>query len=458
MRKLGWALALAALPVFGGWRLVQTDGDVELAVVRFYRSGATLVEAFCRVPFSLVQPLTGGADAGGAYTIDVAVRDSTGLVLHEDRWSRPVPSAALRATGASSVEHFAFGAQPGLYTVEVAVTDSASGRVMRRSIEARAFSAAPQSSDLLLASAMRRGAAGDTVAAPGEIRKGSIFLTAATRPVLTPSQASLYYYLELYPGEAASASLIARVLGSGDRELIAAPPLEMVVPAAGGVAHSGLNLGGLPPGAYRLELVVQLDAGEVRRQAEFVMAGFETEVALARTATEPSSRFAYLTEAQLDSVYAPLLHLMESDERGVYEDLSVEGKRNYLEQFWAKRDPTPGTAANEMADEYYRLVAEADRRFREGGAGATPGWRTDRGRILIRYGEPEFRLQEAVPEGQHPWEVWRYATGRGYKYVFVDETGFGNWALVYTNNVREPTRSGWEALFQQGDLERVERF
>jgi GWxTD domain-containing protein len=196
----------------------------------------------------------------------------------------------------------------------------------------------------------------------------------------------------------------------------------------------------------------------MHRDAGFIMAGFDTDVALARRPVEEASRFAHLTEARLDSVQAPLIHHEEAEERGVYGGLSVEGKRNYLEQFWARRDPTPGTAANEMADEFYALVTEANRRFREGGAAATPGWRTDRGRILIRYGEPEFRLQEAVPEGRYPWEVWRYATGRGYKYVFVDETGFGNWVLVYSNNVREPTRAGWEGFFLQKDLQRVETF
>ncbi|MHC4768052.1 MAG: GWxTD domain-containing protein [Planctomycetota bacterium] len=456
MRKLGWVLALAALLVLTSALAAQTEGDLELTAARFYRGGTTWVNAFCQVPFSLVQPLS--EDVGGVYAISVSVRDSSGLVLHESEWSQAVSSAVLRVEGTSSVEYFTFAAQPGLYTMEVAVSDSASGRVMRRSVEVRAFDAAPGTSDLLLAPTMRRGGPGDTVAAPGEVRKGTLFLTAATRPVLTPTQATLYYYLELYPGQQVTARVVARVIGAGGRELIVAPPLELDVPPAGGVVNSGLNLEGLPPGEYRLEMTVRLGDEELRRDAGFTMAGFDTDVALAQSPAEEAGRFAHLTEVQMDSLQGPLIHLEEADERGVYGDLSVEGKRNYLERFWAKRDPTPGTAANEMADEFYALVAEANRRFREGGAAGAPGWRTDRGRILIRYGEPEFRLQEAVPDGPRPWEVWRYATGRGYKYVFVDETGFGNWALVYSNNVREPTRAGWEAFFHDDDLRRVETF
>jgi GWxTD domain-containing protein len=458
MNRLGWALALAAVPLFAGVSVAQTDGDVELVAARFFRGGGlTMVDAFVNVPFSLVQPLPGEA-AGGAYTLAVSVRDSTGLALFEDRWSQSVPAAALRMEGTSSVEHLGFAAQAGLYSIEVVLTDSATGRVMRRATEVRAFDEAPPLSDVLLAASMRRGGPGDTVAAPGEVRKGAIFLTAATRPVLTPSQASLYYYLEMYPGQAVTASIVARVLGSGGRELIAAPALEVAVPEGGGVASSGLNLTGLPPGDYRLELVVGLPGGEARREAGFMMASFDTDVALAQTETEESGRFRHMTEAQLDTARAPLIHIEDASERGVYENLSVEGKRNWLETFWAKRDPTPGTAENESADGFYQLVAVANRRFREGGAGATPGWRTDRGRILLRYGEPEFRLQEAVPENRFPWEVWRYARGRGNKFVFVDETAFGNWALVWTDRVTEPTRGDWEEFFSSNDLRRVRDF
>jgi GWxTD domain-containing protein len=454
-----WVLALAALPLVTGAGAGQTRDDVDLTVARFYRDGGiTLVDAFCRVPFSLVEPLSEGADGFGAYEMAVDVRDSTGLLLHEDQWSQRVPVAVLRVQGTSSVEQFTFAAQPGRYTIEVAVRDSASGRLLRRNAEVQAYEEPPMASDLLLALGIRRAGGGDTIAGPGEIRKGTLFLSSAARPALTPRRASLFYYLELYAGEAVTATLEPRVLGADDAQLIAGPSLEMDVASGGGVATGGLNLEGLPPGEYRLDVVARLGDRELQREAEFTMAGFDTEAALAQTATEETSRFAHSTEAQLDSMYAPLIHIQEASERGVYDGLSVEGKRSYLERFWARRDPTPGTVANEAADDYYALVAEANRRFREGGRAATPGWRTDRGRILIRHGEPTLLLREPVPEGQYPWEVWRYATGRGFKYLFVDETGFGNWALVYTDDLREPSRAGWEGLFHDDDLERVVNF
>src|SRR2546427_6358909 len=54
-------------------------------------------------------------------------------------------------------------------------------------------------------------------------------------------------------------------------------------------------------------------------------------------------RFAYATTAQLDSLYGPLLYLMQPDERGIYPTLTPSGKRDYLRRFWSRRDPTPAT-------------------------------------------------------------------------------------------------------------------
>src|SRR5437879_9508577 len=76
-------------------------------------------------------------------------------------------------------------------------------------------------------------------------------------------------------------------------------------------------------------------------------------------------RFADATTAQLDSLYGPLLYLMQPDERGIYPTLTASGKRDYLRRFWARRDPTPGTAENELEADFYARIAEANRRFRE---------------------------------------------------------------------------------------------
>jgi GWxTD domain-containing protein len=149
---------------------------------------------------------------------------------------------------------------------------------------------------------------------------------------------------------------------------------------------------------------------------------------------------------------------MNESEKGVYPGLTVEGKRTYLRQFWSRRDPSPGTARNEVQEDFYTRIAEANRRYREGGAAQIPGWRTDRGRIFIRYGAPDEMLQRPEAGSTRPYEAWKYTRNRVLKYVFLDQTGFGNYALIWTDDRREPSRPNWEALLGPEGVQDVMRF
>lgn len=459
MTRWTYGAALSAALVCSALAAQQaTGGDATLAVRRFYRAdGTTAVEGVSRVPFAMLEQVRGGSEAFAAYRVALVVRDSTGLALTEQSWSQQVPVPMLAMAGASAGEQFRFALNPGRYMVEVSITDSASGRVARTTTEVTAFRGRPLASDLLLSGAIRQG--GDSVpAAPGEVRRGGFLIAAQTEPVLTPSNTQLFYYAELYPGTAADAELIARVVTPDGRQIVETQPESVHVEPAG-VVTSGVDVAGLPAGAYRLELAVRLGDSTVMRSAPFRMGGFDTEAALARVAGQRAAdMLASMTEDQLDTLYRPLVYIMESGERGVYEGLSPEGKRNYLRSFWRRRDPTPATPANEAQEDYYRLVAYATRAYREGGAGEVPGWRTDRGRIFLRYGEPDETLKRPQAGATQPYEVWKYTHGRFRKFVFYDATGLGHYELIYTDEQREPSRSDWQQLLGREAVLDVQRF
>lgn len=412
------------------------------------------------MPFALLDPLSRGPRGVAAYRVTVSVRDSADLELLTQSWAQTVPVATLNVRGASAVEHFAFAARPGRYTIQVAVTDSATGRVTRQAVSVGTYDAAPGASDLLLATAMRQVAApADTALRTGEIRKGDLVLQASGRPVLTPQQARLGYYLELYAQDPETATVTVRVRRPDGSQVIAAAPQAVPIGAGGGATRGMIDLAGLPQGEYRLEVAVAARDSERVRLARFGMAGFETEAAMAAVApAEPQDRFAAMAEAQLDTLYAPLIYEMTSDEQGIYPSLTLEGKRGFLRQFWAKRDPTPGTPRNERQEDFYGRIAEAERRYGEGGAARVPGWRTDRGRIYIKYGPPVDVLSRPQAGNTGPYEVWKYTRTRPLKYVFFDQTGFGNYALIWTDDRREPSRANWRELLGREAVQDVERF
>jgi len=238
------------------------------------------------------------------------------------------------------------------------------------------------------------------------------------------------------------------------------PPHPVAVASGGGATSGTLDLSGLPPGQYRLALLVDTPDSQLVREAPFGMAGFESErppVAAAEPAPVTDSLSAK-SEVQLDSMYAPLVYLMRGEERGTYSGLTVNGKRAYLRQFWAQRDKTPGTPRNEFEELFYKTVAEANRRFREGGAAGTPGWRTDRGRIFILYGPPEEALDRSQAGSTRPYIVWKYTREKPRRFIFLSMTSLAHYELIYSDERREPTRANWQELLGAEAVQDALRF
>jgi GWxTD domain-containing protein len=93
--------------------------------------------------------------------------------------------------------------------------------------------------------------------------------------------------------------------------------------------------------------------------------------------------------------------------------------------FWKASDPNSATPANEGLEQYFLRIAVANQRFRDEGV---PGWRTDRGEVLIRLGEPD-EVYDASPASEGRLIRWGYTSYQLILY-FVDETGFGRFRLT----------------------------
>ena len=432
-------------------------------VARFYRTDRTLVNGFVRVPHGMLSAVTPGPAGSAAYTVALRVTDQGGTELVRDQWTRQVPWAATQVRGAESVEPFAFTLAPGRYDVQIEVRDSASGRRQQVAVPVTGFAARPGASDLLLAYWIRQATGpGDTVPAAGEFRKGDLFLASAPELTLVPSHPAVAYYCEVYRDSGGPVPWQVQVRGADGRAVVTTAPAQTTLGAGGGPIAASVDLTGLPPGDYTLAMVVGAGADTLTRTAAFHMAGFETERALQDVAqqqtVEPSDVFTTATEDLLDSLFAPLVYVGQSEELSVYKGLSLEGKRRFLRAFWRRRDPTPGTPANEERVGFYARIATANERFREGGASQIPGWRTDRGRVFIKYGDPDLTLHRPEAGPDRPWEAWKYTTRRQLKFVFLDQTRLGNYSLIYTTDRLERNPGDWEHLLSQDAIREINSF
>lgn len=83
-----------------------------------------------------------------------------------------------------------------------------------------------------------------------------------------------------------------------------------------------------------------------------------------------------------------------------------EERTKFVEEFWARRDPTPETAENEFRTTFKARVAFADRTFSN--PLAARGSLSDRGRIFVLLGKPSQMLWEKASAYSEP-ETWGYA-------------------------------------------------
>jgi GWxTD domain-containing protein len=460
--KIFAVLGLAAGLTAAGRPHQGSPDDLEVSAVRFYRTDAksTQVKAFIQVPAMMLEPAGTGAATQLTYVMDVRVRDSSGLELVHDSWRGHLPGDA-RQPGATTLEILEYTVAPGRYTLQVGVADSVSGKRLTSELPIEGFRTEPGLSDLLLAPKIRQAGPEDTLPAPGEIRRGDLLITGAAELRLTPLRSDAYYMFEAYTQAADSARLAITVADQKGKAVVSTPPRTAQLPVGGGVLSGVVPLAGLPAGQYRLVAKLETKKGTVERAAEFVMADMEQTMAretsrLAATASTDEGYFGAMSSAQLDAAQAPLGLIARSGELSPYKkDLSLQAKRRFLTQFWAARDPSPDTPANETREAFYRAISFADSNYRERGRAAQPGWKTDRGRIYAKHGVADEFLRRQQLGNAPPYEVWRYSKGKGNWYIFADLTGVGNFKLMNSSDVKEVRDPNWQSILGVDALEDI---
>ena len=130
--------------------------------------------------------------------------------------------------------------------------------------------------------------------------------------------------------------------------------------------------------------------------------------------------------------YARLI--MTKQEQTIFAHLpDIESRKEFIDEFWQKRDPDSETEENEFRDEFFRRIDYANKRFKEG----APGWKTDRGRFYIYFGFPD-KIDEThthnIPDVQGAVIVWVW-----YRYEFgvrfVDKYGYGQYTVDPYNDI-----------------------
>ncbi len=108
-----------------------------------------------------------------------------------------------------------------------------------------------------------------------------------------------------------------------------------------------------------------------------------------------------------DSIRAEILYIASSEELDEFDALTSTAKVDeWLAHFWKRRDVTPDTRVNEAEIEFYRRAKMANERFSQP---RRLGVKTDPGRVLMIYGQPDY-LETGSSDygGQNLYTMWIY--------------------------------------------------
>lgn len=127
----------------------------------------------------------------------------------------------------------------------------------------------------------------------------------------------------------------------------------------------------------------------------------------------------------LDMAIEQLKYIATSSEIKAMRKAKQDEKKELFIEFWKKRDPSPNTAENELMNEYYKRVQYSIEHF----SGFMEGWKTDMGMVFILFGPPNDIERHPFEIQTKPYEIWYYYE-INRTFVFMDETGFGDYRLI----------------------------
>ena len=353
---------------------------------------------------------------------------------------------------------------PGEYELEVAVPgDSATSRpdfrVTPGDVTVPDFTAAGDAGRAMISDIALASSISPSDEQGGAFYKNGLVVQPNPNSLFGQGLPTLFYYAEAYG--------LAEALGTDTYTLFAyLAPSNVAAPMEGyqertertarpvDVLVGSFDLRQLQSGAYYLRLAV-LDANnealaEQSRKFYVYNPTVAAPVASAADQSYEANLYAVMPESEIDENLRHAEVIATGRERDQIERLgSLDAKRDFLAEFWRKRDEDPATTINEGRIRFYERVQYANDRYSTSQA---EGWRTDRGRTVLKYGLPS-QVDPTLYDNQSlPHETWTYdnipGSGRAL-FVFVDRVGFGDFELIHSTVTGEVSMPDWRRQLQR---------
>lgn len=378
--------------------------------------------------------------------------------IYQDKWDYPI-----RKNESDTINLFSFlGIRksilpPGDYLAEFVTTDNNSPNFQFKdslNIKVNKFEEGvkPQVSGILMANRIERE---DNLSFAWDemFRKDNLYILPNPSLEYQSNAPDLQFYFEVYNHNPTKPQNIAvSILDANQREMSKSViKLSSQSPSFGKNLTVPLDL--LPTGVYYLVINLLSDSDNSLdiSSKKFYYINEQMQPMLSMYFTEDQifeqSEFITMDEKTLNTEYKKARIIGTNEEMAQWDNLKdITAKQRFLYRFWRDRDSDPTTIVNETKMTFDERVKYANKHFAI--TKDKEGWSTDRGKILLKYGEPTMITNQEEVGLKKGYQIWQYDEIQGgVIFVFVDQVGIGHYILVHSTAYGEISNPNWHSQY-----------
>jgi GWxTD domain-containing protein len=213
-----------------------------------------------------------------------------------------------------------------------------------------------------------------------------------------------------------------------------------------------LNVTSIRSGKFNYEVILSDTLGNeiAKSQRPIFLYNPNVQSTQATILSEGSAVYAGFSFDELAEEFRIAKYVKRSEDNKAFDKLTtVEARQEFLQNFWTRVEKEELGRLNLTRSVYLQRVQTADQRYK---TYAREGWRTDQGRVLVLYGEPDEIQRFTNSSDSKPYEIWNYhQIEGGVEFVFIDLTGFNEYLLVHSTKRDEIQDASWEQLLKRND-------
>jgi len=428
---------------------------VDYSCFRTFDDSKTRTDIYISIPIAY---LDFDKEMTSLFSMKVFIYDGEKLVT-QDMWKQKykITSEADKYSGAEIPVLSKLELAPGYYRLVIEVEDLNTGKVIDR-LEV------PQESKMFMVASFEEKFSLSTIQLASRIitedpdekseffRQGVIILPNPSK-IFGTSRPFLYYYTEVYglePGDEVEYNWEISSAETGESKK--GESTKKTSPGRSLVLADRIAVPVLKTGSYDFILTVKnTRTGSsiegknnfyMYRKLDFVKERYRLPDDIT-TAQRDSIELDIMKDEDISVEFEQVYSILDKKEQSMYSGLITSGKREFLKKYWTEQEKKQENAR----DNFKALLAKINAEF---STKKTPGWKTDRGRVYLKFGPPNRRDIETYSTEYTDHEEWSYFTNN-YTFVFADAHGLGDFKLIHSDYPGEKYDPDWKKKLQKSN-------